>query len=69
MSDDAAALSQRGRIWFDALTAGGRVINQGVRSVLVGDAQLGNAHAGEIWARLHCRRTGCEQSLSAGARR
>ncbi len=57
MSDSAPALSERGRIWFEALTAGGRVIGSGMRSVRVGDARLSNttpdnATAGDAWPRF-----------------
>jgi malonate decarboxylase gamma subunit len=54
---NAAALSERGRIWFEALTAGGRVIDSGVRSIRVGDARLSNATPdnpapGDAWSRF-----------------
>jgi malonate decarboxylase gamma subunit len=39
------SLSQRGRIWFDALTGGADVVAGGLRSVCVADAALGGAPA------------------------
>ena len=39
------ALSQRGRIWFQALTGGAGVVATGLRSVSVADAALGGAPA------------------------
>jgi malonate decarboxylase gamma subunit len=38
-------LSQRGRIWFEALTDGATVVASGLRSVCVADAALGGAPA------------------------
>jgi malonate decarboxylase gamma subunit len=38
-------LSQRGRIWFEALTDGAAVVASGLRSVCVADAALGGAPA------------------------
>jgi malonate decarboxylase gamma subunit len=38
-------LSQRGRIWFEALTGGAGVVASGLRSVCVADAALGGAPA------------------------
>jgi malonate decarboxylase gamma subunit len=38
-------LSQRGRIWFEALTGGAGVIASGLRSVCVADSALGGAPA------------------------
>jgi malonate decarboxylase gamma subunit len=40
-----ASLSQRGRIWFEALTGGAGVVAGGLRSVCVADAALGGAPA------------------------
>jgi malonate decarboxylase gamma subunit len=39
------SLSQRGRIWFEALTDGATVVASGLRSVCVADAALGGAPA------------------------
>jgi len=39
------SLSRRGRTWFDALTAGGRMVSSGLPSVCVADAPLGNETA------------------------
>ena len=44
MSTDASP-SRRGRIWFDALSAGGGMVATGLPSVCVADAPLGNATA------------------------